>query len=232
VDYLLVVLTHGADPEPLRRTLDAFRENVRPLPTAALIHVDGPGGLDPRQATAIENDWTEWRLIEQPEPVGFCAATRRAWSLAAASTLPYVFWLEHDFEITRPVDLEPIGWTLDAYTDVAQIALMRDAVNDQERAAGGLYESRPGQYDDRLTAAPDPVAGVSFWPWLSHRSYFTTNPSLMRTAWMAENPWPDYESECEGRFGIDLVARGFRFGVWGEGDPWCRHVGQRSGFGY
>ena len=64
---------------------------------------------------------------------------------------------------------------------------------------------------------------------------FTTNPSLMRRQFMAENPWPaEYDQRCEGLFGIDLRERGYSFGAWGSGEPWVRHLGRRdrSGWGY
>jgi hypothetical protein len=250
MDYLLVVLTHGADPEPLRRTLTAFHQHVRPLPTEGAIYCDGIESFSRSAIEADRNDWTEWILdVDHVEPQGFCATTRAAWGDASGATAdregvsagagehPHVFWLEHDFEITRPVDLAELAGALDSSPRLAQMALMRNAVNDQERAAGGLYESRPGEYEQRRTRFWQderlPAASKEWTAsWLEHRSYLTTNPSLMRRDFMAENPWPAYESECEGRFGIDLVARGYSFGVWGDGEPWCRHAGERNGFGY
>lgn len=245
-DYLLVVLTHGPDPEPLRRTLTAFHQHVRPLPTEGVVYCDGEAPIKRASDEAfLRNDWTDWAVASlSPEPLGFCPITRDAWRSASGLAQaedrvgfgpgdhPHVFWLEHDFEITRDVDLAPIAHTLDEYPWLAQMALMRDAVNEQEKAAGGLYESRPGQYQHRLTAITDGNPGVRYWPWRSHSAYLTTNPSMMRRDFMAAHPWPSYESECEGRFGIDLIRDGFRFGVWGEGEPWCSHIGTRTGTGY
>jgi hypothetical protein len=108
---------------------------------------------------------------------------------------------------------------------------MRNAVNEDEKKAGGLFEHRRDDYMQRVLrrGRQGQMRNV---PWLSHLSYFTTNPSLMRTEFMRERAWPEYEVECEGRFGIDLRQAGFYFAAMGEGEPWCEHVGQRTGFGY
>jgi hypothetical protein len=105
------------------------------------------------------------------------------------------------------------------------MALVRDAVNADERRAGGLIKSRPGQFQ--------PQEGSH--PWLRHRSYFTTNPSLMRTSFMRDDPFlDDGEPYCEGRYGIHLLTRGYTFGAWGSGEEWVAHMGvrDRTGKGY
>lgn len=162
-------------------------------------------------------------LVRDEGKEGFCKATGRAWAAAADSDVDYVFWLEHDFSFLQPVDLEPMAALLDADVNLAQIALMRGPVNEMEITAGGIVASRPDQF--RLKHA-----GLS--PYLEHTSFFTTNPSLMRRRFMALYPWPEYERECEGLFGIDLLQKGFHFAFWGEGEPWVEHTGARTGFGY
>lgn len=222
VNYTLILITHG-DAPTLGRTLESFAEYVTPLPAIKIAFIDGPG-VSPTHVLG------EWRMSMSPQQEGFCANTRRAWEAAAAGD-GYVFWLEHDFEFTRPVDLTHLAGVLDENPQLAQMALMRDAVNAEEKAAGGLYESRPGQYEPRLTDLPF-TSEFTQVPWLEHRSYFSTNPSLMTAEFMRRNPWPDYPERCEGLFGIDLLERGYRFGVWGTGEPWVRHIGQRTGTGY
>ena len=218
--YLLTVLTHGPDFSYLERTLEAFAEHVTPPPTDAVLVVDGP------YSPPVEALPGARRLVLGPEQVGFCVATRACWTEGAASDADYVFHLEHDFLITRPVDLHDLAVVLDANPTLAQMALIRDAVNEAEKAAGGLFESRPGQWELRETG------GVE---WLEEREFFTTNPSLMRRDFMAQNPWPDGgEPYCEGRFGVGLRERGYSFGFLGRGEVWVNHVGTRSrtGHGY
>ena len=172
------------------------------------------------------------------EQQGFCTVTYRAWREAVLPGPDHVVWLEHDFVLNRSVDWRQMAQVLDAHPSLAQMQLMRNAVNEQELAAGGLFESRPGQYTRQVDYADDLDAGDQAGPeipWLSHKAYFSTNPSLMRRDWMAANPWPDPElvpERCEGIYGFDLVQDGWHFGVWGTGEPWTEHVGVRDGHGY
>ncbi len=250
--YRLVCLIHSDHEDTLAATLAAFREHAMPAPSDGFLLCDGCG--------VPEVDWP-WRVGCTDEQVGFCAATAVAWREAAAEPGPeYVFYLEHDFLLTRDVNLPDLAAVLNGYAWVAQMALMRDAVNEHEKKAGGLFESRPGQYErhrffyhhlrddlpegytsgwnprlepgDSVIVGPNETDTYEWLIWHQHASYLTTNPSLMRRQFMAEHLWPAYESECEGRFGLDLVATGFSFGVWGDGSPWCEHIGERSGFGY
>lgn len=222
IDYLLVVVTHGAG-ESLWECLQSFKNNVSPAPAYLYVHRDEPDG-DLRVPQVCEDGRVE---IANPA-VGFCEATRRAWQWAAESPHDYVFWLEHDFIFERPVDLSALAGELDWRSNtLAQMSLMRGPVNEREIAAGGLYESRRDDYTLQFTSSESEA-----WPFLEHRAYFTTNPSLMRRGFLEGNPWPHYEQFCEGKFGVDLVETGWSFGVWGAGEPWVRHTGERTGFGY
>lgn len=233
--YRVACLTHG-DERHLSETLTSFEAYVTPRPLDWIILQDGPG------------DWTIPRVFEGyagqawSGQVGFCEATRRLWHLASRSGevnygergdgfyIPpapeFIFWLEHDFLFLRPLDLEPLMEQLLLDPRLAQMSLMRQAVSSDEIEAGGVVEARPGQFE-LVRGGP-----MGEHPFLRHRSYFTTNPSLMRTGFMLDRPWPDYPQECEGRFGLDLIQHGYDFGVWGDGDPWIAHIGERTGHGY
>lgn len=235
MNYRLVVLTHGDAPS-LDDALLSFFERIRPIPTELMIVLDG---ADAREPDFISRDHEVWSRIRIHEPSGFCRTSRLAWEYATrhnpdAGTAPdYVFWLENDFVFTRDVDLEQLADTLAWNPDLAQMQLMRNAVNPVEQEAGGLYESRRDQYTERSTMFVQDGRVRALCPWLEHRSYMTTNPCLMTHKFMRDNPWPaEHEEECEGRFGIELLAAGYRFGVWGRGEPWVDHVGVRTGFGY
>ncbi len=226
LDYTLAVLTHGRS-RTLDATLRSFTDKVKPHPARVLIHSDGPRSVE-LQARGLT---AEQRFDSQQR--GFCQATGRLWNWASEpdiETTEFVFWLEHDFVFLRPVDLTDLATVLNDDKSLAQMSLMRGPVSTEEINAGGLYNLRRGDFDPIISYDLD----ISEEPmhWLQHRAYFTTNPSLMRTAWMSANPWPTDESHCEGRFGIDLLQRGFSFGVWGGGEPWIDHTGRRDGFGY
>lgn len=239
--YRLVVLTHGENHRLVWGSVAAFARHVKPAPDEAVLYVDG--GSPWKAWDVIRHSPWRWTHDQSEAQQGFCRATAAAWRLATdprGEPPEYVFWLEHDFLIERDVDLRELAFVVDEHR-LAQMALMREAVNAAEKAAGGLYESRPGEYAkqhawfDRFRGDPGQLSTPHEMyerPWLEHSSYFTTNPSLMRRDFMVAHPWPGGEPECEGRYGITLREAGYRFGVWGEGEPWCRHVGVRSGFGY
>jgi hypothetical protein len=226
LDYTLAVLTHGPG-RTIHQTLASFQDKVTPRPSRILVHCDGP-----RQAPVRALDLIAEQNFDS-EQRGFCRATGLLWKWAADGATEHVFWLEHDFTFLRPVDLQEMAYVLDQDAGIAQMQLMRTPVAREEIAAGGLYEMRRDDYTPRdwepLTSEYDPE---KVRRWQEHRSYFTTNPSLMRSEFMAVNPWPDDDAgQCEGRFGMDLVRRGFTFGVWGSGEPWVQHIGRRDGSG-
>ena len=219
--YVLAVLSHGEPDSPhVERTLRSFRANVTPDASSVI-------------------------RFHDTDRLGFCRATASLWGLAVEEAVAvdadHVFWLEHDFVFRRPVELELLAAILKPNPDigpVAQVSLMRNAVNAVERAAGGLFESRPGEYRPRrLRAQENPVHGQDE-PFLTHSSYFTTNPSLMTVRFMVEHPFAagasrqPYDIECEGRYGQDLIRDGYQFAVMGHGEPWVEHIGVRTGEGY
>jgi len=227
--YRLAVLTHG-DAPTLDRTIESFAAMVTPRPTDLVCVVDGEDGrLPPIEPLG------SWGGIFLSEQRGFCGATAALWQQAAKDGPEHVFWLENDFEFLRPVNLAELATVLRAEPEVAQMSLMRDAVNPIERRAGGLYALHRHEYQPVTTHAANAwLGGLGLYSlqWLEQRMYFTTNPSLMSTEFMRDNPWPDYEDHCEGRFSHDLMGRGYRFGVWGNGEEWIHHTGVRTGTGY
>jgi hypothetical protein len=231
MNYRLVILTHGDPRKTLPLAAEAFHAHAIPEPMDVVIVRDGPAS-DVLGGVVAEMPWQSPPRCLTGHAEGFCAATARAWREGSRGDADYVFYLEHDFVLTRDVDLAKLAYVLDSDRDLSQMALVRNAVNPHEIAAGGLVKSRPGAYALIQTSVPAPEGFTLGVSWLSHLDYFTTNPSLMRCAFMAENPWPSYSSECEGRFGIDLLERGYYFGAWGMGETWCRHIGVRDGFGY
>jgi hypothetical protein len=225
----------------LDATLASFRANVTPEPEQTYLYCDG-------LFATLRHGWEARRhrdrvdLLSSPVQRGFCSATATLWQWAVEPGVDYVFWLEHDFVLLRPLDLRPLAVVLDADRRLAQMALVRGPVSPDEVAAGGLVASRPGEFVPREPYPSDilgslcagPGAGVEMRAtWLEHRSYFTTNPSLMRRDFMVEHPLlDDGDPACEGRYGIGLRDAGFTFGAWGDGEPWVDHVGVRSGHGY
>jgi hypothetical protein len=235
--YLLVVVTHGASLH-LDRALHSFSEWVTPRPVLGLLWIDGPDVAD--AAVSAIRHHGDWVVTGSEEQRGFCNTYTDAWDeaviYAEQHDCDFVFWLESDFLVRRSVSLEALAGLLASDHSLAQVALMRNACNPEEAAAGGLFESRPGEYspesftNETASASRVRIRGHS---WLRHRSYFTTNPNLMRRDFMASCPWPGrHVSDCEGLYTMDLRELGFDFAVWGSGEPWVEHIGVRTGFGY
>lgn len=225
MNYRLIVLTHG-DSATLAETLRSFEEFVTPSPTSAFMHVDGPSLNAPHTNAYTVTNRTSfpWEAVSRSPARGFCEATRRAWEAAAEGDHEFVFWLEHDFVFRRPVHLPRLASVLDRNPGLAQMALMRQPVNASEIAAGSVVLSRQGQFLQQGGSGGESQ-------WMLHRSYWTTNPSLFRRDLAAAHPWPEGGS-CEGRFGLTLADAGYSFGMWGSGEAWVEHVGERDGFGY
>lgn len=211
--YRLIVITHDGPrtAKLLASTLRAFAEFVTPAPTDAVLVEDGA----PKPMTV----WRARRLNTGTDgPVGFCKTAAAAWAEAAQPGVDFVYWLEHDFLHTRPVDLSDLAGLLLDQPYLAQVSLMRGPENRQEIAAGSVRAAMADAFEE--------MPG-----WLEHDVYWTTNPALFRRAIPESNGWPD-GPECEGKLTIKLRERGFSFAVWGDGEPWVEHVGQRTGFGY
>lgn len=231
--YVLAVLSHG-DPgsDTIKRCLQSFEQHVTPMPAFVCYHHDGPGRANP-----WIGGWNGagFQIAQNGQQLGFCGASRALWTTAVSRArslgVKHVFWLEHDFVFTENIDVDALAYVLGMRSGIAQLSLMRDAANDAERKAGGLFESRREQYRQRV-AQRWTADGTIYYDWMEHSAYFTTTPSLMKTEFMDENPWPAFQSECEGRFGIELVKRGYTFGVWGHGRPSVEHIGRRTGKGY
>jgi hypothetical protein len=215
VRYLLAMLSHGYPASGTAdETLASFAANVDVGPAFAVYYHDGPG------TAYAATEACEFRAVGSEKQDGFCTAVRKLWHVASREAvdrqIPYVFWLEHDFRFLRRFRVRDLARPL-GDARVVQTQLMRKPVNVEEHAYGILRGERSIEVD-----------------YVTHASYFTTNPSLLRSAFMREYPFPaDGKRECEGRFGLSLIEQGFRFAVMGDGtDAWVEHFGTRNGHGY
>jgi len=221
----VLVITDGRT-NLLRRTIESFNEMVTGEIIEFFIY-DDSGNRKVREG--IAKNHPEFTLINHPtgERQGFAGAVRTAWdALRRESIADYVFHLEQDFTFNRPIDLGDLHNILVKRPSLAQVALLRQAWNPDEIAAGGLIQVRPDDYvthldrDDRH--------------WLEHDLFFTTNPSLYRRSLIDMFDWPA-GPESEGRFGMKLREAGFHFAYWGAKDdpPAVHHIGaHRAGEGY
>lgn len=227
----VLAITDGRD-EYLQQCIPSAMANLAG-PVTERWMFDDTGSDTYRRALAAR--YPTFRHINGGPRRGFGGAIRSAWRhLAEHSAARYVFHLEGDFTFERPVDLAAMAAVLDSRPHLAQMALVRQAWNEEEAAAGGVIHRFPGAYQP----CSDPSIPAS---WLEHRLFFTTNPSLY-PARLRGVGWPD-GAQSEGRFAAQLLTDGLpavaaadvRFGYWGSPDdqPWVIHIGQtRAGNGY
>lgn len=223
---LLVVFTDGRR-DCIERAVPSALANLQGLSGTGIVFDDSgdPGyGRWLRESFGLDG----FHVSPSPVRLGFGGSVRRAWrSLARPFYDPFdhVFHLEDDFTFNGPVDLAGMAHVLDANPHLAQMALRRQAWNDEERAAGGIVESHPTDYVDRVTDGHE---------WLEHRRFFTTNPSLYRRT-LCEMGWPD-GGQSEGMFSARLFSDPkARCGYWASrsAGPQVEHIGrERVGSGY
>lgn len=159
--------------------------------------------------------------LEAGAKQGFGGAIQAGWSRIEGHG-GFVFHLEDDFTFTRTVPLLAMCDVLAANEDLAQVCLVRQPWNDDERAAGGIVAQHPGDYR---------IERDGEHSWLRHRRCFSTNPCLYRADIMAKG-WPD-GPHSEGVFTHRLLAEGYDFAYWGDGSEWVHHIGtDRVGVGY
>lgn len=165
-------------------------------------------------------------VADAQHELGFAGAIREGWRAVLETDAEYVFHLEADFTFNWDVPVAGMIEVLERNPHLAQMALMRQPVNDTEKAAGSLYNL----ISLDLTLCCDPTLHAL---WLEHTRCFTTNPSVY-PRWIAERGWPDVP-DSEGHFGIRLLIERpeTRYAFWGAGEEWVEHVGEhRTGRGY
>ncbi len=153
---------------------------------------------------------------------GFHGAVQAAWDLVPDDA-DYVFHLEDDFIFQEAVPIDQMIWLLENKPWLAQVSLKRQAVNEEEKAAGGIVEAHPDDFEERSENEID---------YTVHKRYFTTNPSLYR-ADLCKRGWPQVP-HSEGIFTHQLLNDDYSFAIYGKkhAPPMVEHVGIRQGKGY
>lgn len=222
------MLTNGR-PDYLARTLAAFSEHVHPQPSEVYIFDDGL--LTPREAFAPYEDATvEGAKVTK----GMCAAHAFCWVRAAESRFKWVFHIEDDYVILRPVGLPLMADVIEANPHLVQMTLVRCPWGF-EIEHGGYIPKDPGWYV-RQGGAEDPSWHPGAQEWIETTRNWAVAPTLFPTAVARKHWWPA-ERGCETTIGPRILEQepDARFGLWGWGEPWVAHIGvdrQKGAFGY
>lgn len=230
----LVILSHRKRAF-IKETVASIQRHLHGA-TVSLI-VDDSGDVDHRNWVKNEIGlWCEPASVLDHN-VGYLKAMERVWALAQEGCdefgSPYALLWEEDFVLTRDITLERMITVMDKNPDLAQLNFQRQAVYGVEKRFGYMDSHQRRGYGLRREAT-DTVR------WVSRRTPFTTNPSLIRREAL-EIAWPSRE-ECdtvqggaEPAMSLRMEQAGFKFGWYGPWDtPVTRHVGddRKSGIGY
>lgn len=238
MNYLLALLACGRE-DYTRRTLAAYAELLSPAPSAFYCYDDG-GQLD------LDAVWPEaWaevpRTLEsRPTRVGRCAGHANLWKHAAASEFDYVWTVEDDILLLRPLDLTLVAALLESEPTLKQVALIR-APWGSEIPFGSFVEQRKALghdwYERRKTTRPGFETQASQdIEWIESTWDWTSSPALLSTTLPREVVWPA-EAGCESALGPAIMARypDAVSGYLGAGELWCSHIGLEraaGAFGY
>lgn len=179
-------------------------------------------------------------IDDSDHELGFAGAVQAGWEGVLETGCEFVFHLESDFRFTEPVGIERMVNLLRRYPHLTQVSLLRQPWNDEEKAAGGIIQAYPEQFDERVEHLTLPLenGGVRYQRdvWTeTDRFIFTTNPSVYSVE-LCRRGFPD-PPEAEGRFGGAIRAERpeARCGIWGGkfDGPRVQHIGEhRAGRGY
>lgn len=218
----LVVPTNGRR-DCIDQSIDLAYAKLAGLSITRLV-ISDDSGCSKYQAWLAQR-WPNAELVTTPAPTGFAPAMRRAQHAAIDGPEPWVFWLEDDFLIPEPVDLDAMADVLTAHPHLTQMVLKRQAWYGNEVAAGGIVEVDPAAYLE----VTDDAGNV----WLEHQLGHWLNPHLVARSFLAEHRWPT-GAWSESRFGRQVLTGDRRSAFWGArtDPPRTIHIGERSGFGY
>lgn len=216
----LLVITDGRQ-DCLRRTLESFELSVDTAVIDQRVVVNDCTE-NPEFTRWVDTLGFDHHLRPLQQRRGFAGAIAAGWAMVGDTD--YVFHLEDDFVLQRHVDLKLMMEVLGERPRLAQMALRRQAWNEDEIRAGGVVEFRPSEFVDCTDRGAD---------WLEHRCFFTTNPSLL-PGWVVARGWPQVQYS-EGVFSLSLLEDPqVACAYWGrrQDPPWVHHIGVRAGVGY
>lgn len=223
---LVICLTNRRDTY-VRNALTSLREHVTGY--SDLLVVDDSG--DPQWRAELADDAHIDVVPVADQPAGYTSAMRAIWNHAAGT---YLFLLEEDFTIDRPVNLAYLQHLLDSSPQLAQIALQRGPWYCNERRIGVLAAQR-NRVDCIRRAEGRPLTTWTAHPThVEHTAGITCNPSLWSPSAL-ETEWPDTHWSEEA-MGNKLLERGLTSAWLGqEGDQHVTHHGRHrapQSFGY
>jgi hypothetical protein len=225
---ITVVVHSGGAPEnwPARReyllqSIASLNENVTGPIVQRVVYSDWGREIDMELAGLVEP--FGFYVAGPQRHLGYTQNMQQMWRyLGKRARGSHIFQAEDDFLYTRPVDLGAMLGVLEQHPDVAQITLLREAFYEREFEKGTILGWPLAEFTS---------SGNNGTSMLTHRLFWSQNPSLFRKS-ITDTAWP-LEDSSERIFGNILTKKGKRFALWGDGEPYLRHIGSvRAGESY
>jgi glycosyltransferase involved in cell wall biosynthesis len=218
----LVIITDGR-LEYLEKTMNSLYNNVK-YPFVEKIIVNDCIDIRFRNKVKELADIYSFFTINHNTKMGFARVYNTAWKRIWPSS-DFVFSTEDDFTFNEEIDVEKMIEILEYDRNLVQVALKRQAWNEEEKKAGGIVELWPDQYEEK---------NVGDLSWTEHRQFFTTNPSLI-SKWVIDRGWP-LVPDSEGIFTHELFKNpNYKSCFYGGkfDKPKVEHIGiTRAGINY
>lgn len=217
---IVITTTATRRPEILARTFESFRQYLftdavlEKIPVELIINVDPVGQGTLRDMISVARAHFQVITLRDPEAPSFPAAFKWAWYQAAEHvTARYVFHLEDDWELQRPIDLEAMIGLMEEFSGLALLRLPAFAAGPEVMKNWNLQFPWCGKFyecpkDLRIAAG------------------FCGHPSLIKIEFVRNAAWflspeknPEKQFHCGPRLLLDEVSK-WRYGVYARpGDP-------------
>jgi len=211
----LVVITDGRQA-CIERTIDRFNSIINYSFFEKIIINDS---ADPAYDKFLNNRFPDFRIVSHETRRGLAGAVQSAWS-EVDSNSEYVFHLEDDFLLNRPIDIDKMIELLVNNKHLVQMALVRAAVNPPEEEVGGFVFQNLQDYHQKEE-------------FFEHGRLFTLNPCIYPMSTVAIG-WPDHGGESEFTSKVHSISKDYQFGFYGNiyDEPLVTHIGGRRSEGW
>lgn len=206
----------------IERTVQSVSDHIKAPRFSYGVIVDDSGDAD--YAAWLDETFPFLECLHHPQRLGLGSCFQSALNVVLGTDADYAFMVEDDTPILRDVILTPLADVLNTDPQLAQLMFMRPPFNDEEIAAGGVYQLTP----DEFTEHND---GTSRW--VTHNRWFGFQPSLVPRD-VIELMATKATNFLELGVTEPLKEAGYHFGYWGGLDdaPYCDHVGTMRSAGY
>jgi glycosyltransferase involved in cell wall biosynthesis len=211
-DIALLVIGNGR-LDYLHDVVDSALEHLPEL--GAYLMIDDSGDTTVRRE--LDRHYPDFDIWHHDQNLGMARAVQNGFTHALSSGAEYVFWLEEDMRIVRPVPVCAARDVLDHDDQIAQMLFARQPLTPEEHELGGVHGAFRGL-----------ASHYKEWSvWAEHDWIFSLNPCLIPRR-VLEDGWDrDNEAGTTAR----LKAAGYLFGVWGHAgdEPYVEHIGVGRG---